>query len=130
MLPAQKQGTGLTWSDGDRGGIVVNGRIDLIRRTDTDEVVIVDFKSDERAQAEDSHEEAASRLRLLSTVFAIGLSSPLEHAATERGTIPLSHSGWKTNQRGVTLRAPRQWVPPRPPPMRAAACPMSHLPQA
>lgn len=35
------------------GGIVVNGRIDLIRRTDTDEVVIVDFKSDERAQAED-----------------------------------------------------------------------------
>lgn len=33
-------------------GIVVSGRIDLIRRTDTSEVVIVDFKSDERAQAE------------------------------------------------------------------------------
>lgn len=33
-------------------GIVVNGRIDLIRRTDTEETVIVDFKSDERAQAE------------------------------------------------------------------------------
>lgn len=34
-------------------GIVVNGRIDLIRRTDTNEVVIVDFKSDDRVQAED-----------------------------------------------------------------------------
>jgi DNA helicase II / ATP-dependent DNA helicase PcrA len=34
-------------------GIVVNGRVDLIRRTDTNEIVIVDFKSDERAQAED-----------------------------------------------------------------------------
>lgn len=34
-------------------GIVVSGRIDLIRRTDTKEIVIVDFKSDERAQAED-----------------------------------------------------------------------------
>ncbi|TSC57210.1 MAG: DNA/RNA helicase, partial [Candidatus Peregrinibacteria bacterium Greene0416_62] len=39
-------------------GIVVSGRIDLIRRTDTKEVVIVDFKSDERAQAEDiSHKQ-------------------------------------------------------------------------
>ena len=34
-------------------GIVVNGRIDLIRRTDTGEIIIVDFKSDERAQAEE-----------------------------------------------------------------------------
>lgn len=34
-------------------GIVVNGRIDLIRRTDTNEVLVVDFKSDERAQVED-----------------------------------------------------------------------------
>ena len=34
-------------------GIVVSGRIDLIRKTDTNEIVIVDFKSDERAQAED-----------------------------------------------------------------------------
>jgi len=33
-------------------GIVVQGRVDLIRRTDTNETVIVDFKSDERAQAE------------------------------------------------------------------------------
>ena len=36
-----------------RDGIVVVGRVDLIRRTDTQETVIVDFKSDERAQAED-----------------------------------------------------------------------------
>lgn len=34
-------------------GIVVNGRIDLIRRTDTNEICVVDFKSQERAQAED-----------------------------------------------------------------------------
>lgn len=34
-------------------GIIVSGRIDLIRRTDTNEIVIVDFKSDERAQAEE-----------------------------------------------------------------------------
>lgn len=35
-------------------GIIVNGRIDLIRRTDIDELVIVDFKSDDRAQPEDT----------------------------------------------------------------------------
>jgi DNA helicase-2/ATP-dependent DNA helicase PcrA len=34
-------------------GVLVSGRIDLIRRTDTDEVAIVDFKSDERAQSQD-----------------------------------------------------------------------------
>ena len=34
-------------------GVVVSGRIDLIRKTDTNEIVIVDFKSDERAQSED-----------------------------------------------------------------------------
>lgn len=34
-------------------GIVVNGRIDLIRRTDTNDWVVVDFKSSQRAQAED-----------------------------------------------------------------------------
>lgn len=33
-------------------GVVVNGRIDLIRHTDTGEIVVVDFKSDERAQEE------------------------------------------------------------------------------
>jgi DNA helicase-2/ATP-dependent DNA helicase PcrA len=34
-------------------GITVNGRIDLIKRLDTGEVSIVDFKSSDRAQAED-----------------------------------------------------------------------------
>lgn len=33
-------------------GITVDGRIDLIRRLDTGETAIVDFKSSERAQAE------------------------------------------------------------------------------
>lgn len=34
-------------------GVVVDGRIDLIKRLDTDETCIVDFKSTERAQAEE-----------------------------------------------------------------------------
>jgi DNA helicase II / ATP-dependent DNA helicase PcrA len=34
-------------------GVTVNGRIDLIKRLDTQEVAIVDFKSTERAQAEE-----------------------------------------------------------------------------
>lgn len=34
-------------------GIVVHGRIDLIRRSDTNEVIIIDFKSTERSQEED-----------------------------------------------------------------------------
>ena len=35
------------------GGISVSGRIDLVRRIDTNETTIVDLKSSERAQAED-----------------------------------------------------------------------------
>lgn len=46
-------------------GIVVNGRIDLIRRTDRDDWVVVDFKSRERVQAED-----ISRQQL--QVYALG----------------------------------------------------------
>lgn len=34
-------------------GIVVHGRIDLIRRTDTNQVIIIDFKSTSRSQEED-----------------------------------------------------------------------------
>ena len=34
-------------------GIIVDGRIDLIRRLDTSELAIVDFKSSDRAQEED-----------------------------------------------------------------------------
>jgi len=36
-------------------GVTVAGRIDLIRRLDTDELAIVDFKSTARAQDETSH---------------------------------------------------------------------------
>lgn len=46
-------------------GIVVNGRIDLIKRTDTGEVVVVDFKTVERAQPEE-----VTRLQL--HVYALG----------------------------------------------------------
>src|SRR4029079_10016719 len=34
-------------------GITVDGRIDLVRRLDTDELAIVDFKNTDRAQVED-----------------------------------------------------------------------------
>ena len=34
-------------------GVVVHGRIDLIRRTDTNQVIIIDFKSTDRAQTEE-----------------------------------------------------------------------------
>ena len=46
-------------------GITVNGRVDLIRRLDTEEVSIVDFKSTERAQ-----DEEVTRQQL--HVYAIG----------------------------------------------------------
>jgi DNA helicase-2/ATP-dependent DNA helicase PcrA len=46
-------------------GLVVNGRIDLIRRTDTKEIVVIDFKSTERAQDED-----VSRTQL--HIYALG----------------------------------------------------------
>jgi DNA helicase-2/ATP-dependent DNA helicase PcrA len=34
-------------------GVVVHGRIDLIRRTDTNQIIVIDFKSTNRAQEED-----------------------------------------------------------------------------
>lgn len=46
-------------------GLVVNGRIDLIRRTDTDEIVVIDFKSTERVQ-----EEEVTRTQL--HIYALG----------------------------------------------------------
>lgn len=46
-------------------GIVVSGRIDLIRRTDTDEIAIVDFKS-----GEDTQPQEMTRLQL--QVYAAG----------------------------------------------------------
>ena len=46
-------------------GIVVSGRIDLIRRTDTNEIAIVDFKSGENTQPQEM-----TRLQL--QVYAAG----------------------------------------------------------
>ena len=46
-------------------GVLVRGRVDLIKRTDTDETAIVDFKSSERSQAED-----VTRLQL--HLYALG----------------------------------------------------------
>ena len=47
------------------GGVVVKGRIDLIRRTDRKEIVVIDFKSTARAQEED-----VSRVQL--HIYALG----------------------------------------------------------
>ena len=47
------------------GGIVVSGRIDLIRRTDTNEIAIVDFKS-----GEDTQPQEMTRLQL--QIYAAG----------------------------------------------------------
>lgn len=46
-------------------GVVVHGRIDLIRRTDTRQVIIIDFKSTDRAQ-----EENITRVQL--HIYAVG----------------------------------------------------------
>jgi DNA helicase-2/ATP-dependent DNA helicase PcrA len=46
-------------------GLVVNGRIDLIRKLDTNEIVVIDFKSSERVQSED-----VTRMQL--HVYALG----------------------------------------------------------
>lgn len=56
------------------GGILVNGRIDLIKRTDTGEVAIVDFKSTHRAQPEE-----VTRLQL--HVYALGYEQRFGHNA-------------------------------------------------
>lgn len=55
-------------------GITVAGRIDLIRRLDTDELAIVDFKSTARAQDEDVTRDQLH-------VYAVGMRSS---AASER----------------------------------------------
>lgn len=46
-------------------GVVVHGRIDLIRRTDTQQIIVIDFKSTDRAQ-----EEETSRDQL--HIYALG----------------------------------------------------------
>ena len=63
-------------------GIVVTGRIDLIKNTATGQTAIVDFKSSERAQAED--------------ITSLQLQSPALEALKEAGVVlvvPLISSG-------------------------------------
>ncbi len=55
-------------------GLVVNGRIDLIRRTDTKEIIVIDFKSTDRAQEED-----VSRTQL--HIYALGYRELTGNAA-------------------------------------------------
>lgn len=55
-------------------GIVVDGRIDLVRRLDTNEVSIVDFKSTDRAQAEDVTRDQLH-------VYAVGYEELTGHRA-------------------------------------------------
>lgn len=64
-------------------GITVDGRIDLIRRLDTDELAIVDFKSTDRAQ-----EEEVTRDQL--HVYAVGYptTSSLEVRGSSRFGAP------------------------------------------
>jgi DNA helicase II / ATP-dependent DNA helicase PcrA len=77
-------------------GIVVNGRIDLIRRTDTDELVIVDFKSDERAQAE---EITARQLQ----IYAVGYQQLTGRLADLIEVHNLDHGGTRRELVDTTL---------------------------
>ena len=67
-------------------GLVVNGRIDLIRRTDTREIIVIDFKSTERAQEED-----VSRTQL--HVYALGYRELTGNAADLIEIYNLDHGG-------------------------------------
>lgn len=72
-------------------GIAVNGRIDLIRRLDTDEVSIVDFKSTERAQ-----DEAVTRQQL--HVYAIGYEELTGSSADLIEVLNLDERGRSTRE--------------------------------
>jgi DNA helicase II / ATP-dependent DNA helicase PcrA len=67
-------------------GLVVNGRIDLIRRTDTREIIVIDFKSTERAQQED-----VSRTQL--HVYALGYRELTGNPADLIEIYNLDHGG-------------------------------------
>jgi DNA helicase-2/ATP-dependent DNA helicase PcrA len=64
----------------------VNGRIDLIRRTDTREIIVIDFKSTERAQEED-----VSRTQL--HVYALGYRELTGNPADLIEIYNLDHGG-------------------------------------
>ncbi len=75
-------------------GITVDGRIDLIRRLDTGEVAIVDFKSSERAQAEDVTRDQLH-------VYAVGYQELTGTSADVIEVLNLDEKG-KTTREAVT----------------------------
>ena len=72
-------------------GITVNGRVDLIRRLDTEELSIVDFKSTERAQEED-----VTRQQL--HVYAMGYERLTGHNADLIEVLNLDERGASTRE--------------------------------
>lgn len=72
-------------------GITVDGRIDLIRRLDTGEVAIVDFKSSERAQEED-----VTRSQL--HVYAVGYQELTGQSADLIEVLNLDEKGKTTRE--------------------------------
>ncbi|MCM6773165.1 ATP-dependent helicase [Nocardia sp. CDC159] len=72
-------------------GITVDGRIDLIRRLDTDELAIVDFKSTDRAQAEDVTRDQLH-------VYAVGYEELTGHDADLIEVLNLDEEGKSTRE--------------------------------
>ncbi len=75
-------------------GITVDGRIDLIRRLDTGEIAIVDFKSSERAQADDVTRDQLH-------VYAVGYEELTGTSADVLEVLNLDEKG-KTTREPVT----------------------------
>ena len=109
-------------------GITVNGRIDLVRRLDTNETTIVDLKSSDRAQAEEVTEAQLH-------VYALGYQELTGHRPDyveiyeldERKRKPrsvdddfISDVEIKTRDAANALRAGT--LPPAPAPKKCAAC--------
>jgi DNA helicase II / ATP-dependent DNA helicase PcrA len=72
-------------------GITVDGRIDLIRRLDTGEVAIVDFKSTERSQAEDVTRDQLH-------VYAVGYQELMGKSADLIEVLNLDEKGKTTRE--------------------------------
>lgn len=72
-------------------GVTVDGRIDLVRRLDTGEVAIVDFKSTERAQAEE-----VTRVQL--HVYAVGYQELIGQSADLIEVLNLDEKGKTTRE--------------------------------
>lgn len=72
-------------------GVTVNGRIDLIKRLETDEVSIVDFKS-----TEESQKTATTRDQL--SVYALGYQELTGESADRIQVLNLDHKGDQFNE--------------------------------